>query len=320
MPDSSGGYRVSEEYAKVNPGESGSLDPMILKIEDGRLTSPASLSNYSDVRYRPWQDADDAIAFNTEELWLRRVARPWTLGRSSELSDNDEGLSGLLRLVDTLLRRTTLMRFYHIFPNTIREPKRLGNPLPLDEDAGNLASVLRDLERGSTNTIDRLKRSLGRLVPGVSDLEVTSVGGYLVVRVKHEDVQGGRWIDLSQESDGTIRLLGLLTALHQRRALPVIGIEEPELTVHPGALTALADELKAKSRAAQLIVTTHSPDFIDRITDFRHVDSLRVVELVDGVTQVHGVSGAQRESVMGHLFSPGELHRQGELERSGANQ
>ena len=320
-PDSGGGYRVNVEYATVYPSDQDNPDPVVFKIENGSLTSPVSPSRYNDTRSRQWQEDDDTSAFDTQELSLRRVVRPWAPGRFQDLPEDDETFFTFARPVEILLRRIASMRFYHIFPNTIREPQRLGNPYPLDEDAGNLASVLRDFDRGPRGIIDRLKRSLGRLVPGVSDLEITSAGGYLVVRLKHETAPGGGWIDLSQESDGTIRLLGLLTALHQRRVPPLtlIGIEEPELTVHPGALTALADELKERSRSSQLIVTTHSPDLIDRITNFRDVDSIRVVELIEGVTEVNLVSGAQRESIMRHLFSPGELHRQGELERFGAN-
>ena len=320
VSDSSRGYRVREESATVYAGGLDDVNPIIFKIENGSLVSPTLQSPSADPRSRFLQDDDEAVAFDPAELWLRRVTRPWTLGRAQELSGNDETIAAFARPVEILLRRIASMRFYHIFPNTIREPQKLGNPHPLDEDAGNLASVLRNFERSERNTFDRLKRSLGRLVPGASDLEVTSAGGYLVIRIKHEDVKGGGWIDLSQESDGTIRLLGLLTALHQRRTLPLIGIEEPELTVHPGALTALADVLKESSRMCQLMVTTHSPDLIDRITNFRDVDSLRVVEFIDGVTQVHTVAGAQKESVRKHLFSPGELHRQGELEQLGANQ
>ena len=317
-PDFGGGHRVTQEFATVYPSDQSHIDPVVFRIENGRLTSPSSASHYADAQSRQWQDDEEAFAFDTGELSLRRLMRPWTPGRFQDLPEDDGTFFTFSRPVEILLRRIAMMRFYHIFPNTIREPQRLGNPYPLDEDAGNLASVLRDFDRDPRNTIERLKSSLRRLVPGVSDLEISSAGGYLVVRLRHETEQGSGWIDLSQESDGTIRLLGLLTALHQRRVLPLIGIEEPELTVHPGALTALADELREKSRASQLVVTTHSPDLIDRITNFRDVDSIRVVELVKGVTEVNLVSGAQRESVMRHLFSPGELHRQGELERFGA--
>ena len=82
-----------------------------------------------------------------------------------------------------LQRNLLNMRFYHIFPNTIRAPQQLGNSFPLDEDAGNLASVLREMEKERPHTMGLLKQSLSRLIPGVSDVDVTSVGGYLVVRL-----------------------------------------------------------------------------------------------------------------------------------------
>ena len=322
-PESGGSYRVKKEYATVRPRGPRSSDAVEfqIEIEEGRLTAPVSLLQPGDLRARLLQDDDEEVVLDTTELWLSRMARSWALGRLHELTEGHDESPSHARTIDNLLRRISMMRFYHIFPNTIRDPQKLGNPHPLDEDAGNLASVLRGLERGPADAFDRLRRSFARLVPGATNLEVTSAGGYLVVRVLHEAVEGGVWVDLSQESDGTIRLLGLLTALHQRAPipLPLIGIEEPELTVHPGALTAMADELKEAARRTQLIITTHSPELIDRITDFRDVDSLRVVELVHGATQVHTVSGAQKESVKQHLFSPGELHRQGELERFGGS-
>ncbi len=118
---------------------------------------------------------------------------------------------------------------------------------------------------------------------------------------------------MSQESDGTVRLLGLLVALYQQRSLPLIGIEEPELTVHPGALAVLADLLNEAARRSQVIVTTHSPDFIDCVTNYKAVESLRIVELVKGVTTVWQVPDTQVKAVRENLFSPGELHRMGEL-------
>lgn len=316
--ESSGDYRVQQEFATVSSIEAGQQDPVEFRVENGRLTSPASWAQYTGSGTRFRQDEDDEMVLDDTDLSLRRVVRTWRLGGGVLRSEESENsIVTMARALDTMLTRISQTRYYHIFPNTIREPQRLDSPYPLYEDASNMASVLRNMEREHVGVFARLKESLALLVPGVSNLEVTSAGGYLVVRLKHEDVQNGGWLDLAQESDGTIRLLGLLTGLyHQGRPLPLIGIEEPELTVHPGALTALADVLKEASRRYQLIVTTHSPELIDRITDFRDVDPVRIVELVGGATQISPVSGAQKESVAQHLFSPGELHRMGVLERS----
>ena len=93
-------------------------------------------------------------------------------------------------------------------------------------------------------------------------------------------------------------------------ACPLVGIEEPELTVHPGALMVLADLLREASRRSQILVTTHSPDLIDRLP----VENLRVVNSDRGVTTVGPVSETQTEAVKQSLFSPGELHRMEGLE------
>ena len=313
-----GGYVVAWELATVNSDPAGQREPLVLRVENGRISSPGQWAEHivPYARFRP--DDAEGTGFDTTDLYMRRLVRAWTLGRAPGTREVEESVALMARALEVMLNRIALTRYYHIFPNTIREPQTLGNPQPLDEDAGNLASVLRNLEREHPAAFGRLKGSLARLVPGVSDIEVTSFGGYLVVRLKHEDVHDGGWLDLAQQSDGTIRLLGLLTGLNQIRPLPLIGIEEPELTVHPGALTALSDVLKEATRRSQLVLTTHSPELIDRITDFRDVEPMRIVELVTGATQVSLVSDAQRESVVRHLFSPGELHRMGELEQFGA--
>lgn len=314
-----GGYVVLWELATVNSEPAGQREPLALRVENGRITSPGQWAEHivPDARSRP--DDAEGTGFDATDLNMRRLVRAWAIGRAPGAREVEEPVALMARALERMLSRIALTRYYHIFPNAIREPQALGNPQALDEDAGNLASVLRNLERKRPADFGRMKGSLARLVPGVSDIEVVSVGGYLVVRLKHEDMRGGGWLDLAQQSDGTIRLLGLLTGLNQIRSLlSLIGIEEPELTVHPGALTALSDVLKEATQRSQLVLTTHSPELIDRITDFRDVEPMRIVELVDGATQVSLVSDAQRESVVRHLFSPGELHRMGELEQFGA--
>ena len=83
--------------------------------------------------------------------------------------------------------------------------------------------------------------------------------------------------------------------------------------MHPGALAVLADLLNEASRRSQVIVTTHSPDFIDFLTDYRAVESLRIVEMDSGATTVRQVGDNQIKAVKKHLFSPGELYRMGEI-------
>ena len=43
----------------------------------------------------------------------------------------------------------------------------------------------------------------------------------------------------------------------------LIGLEEPELAIHPGAMAVLADTMKEASLRGQVLVATHSPDLIN---------------------------------------------------------
>ena len=67
-----------------------------------------------------------------------------------------------------------------------------------------------------------------------------------------------KWFESAQESDGTLRVAGIITALLQNPAPTLIGVEEPLLTVHVGAIPLLYDYLKQASWRCQVWVTTHS--------------------------------------------------------------
>ena len=140
-----------------------------------------------------------------------------------------------------------------------------------------------------------------------------------MVELKHERDEGtGKelWFDLSQESDGTLRLLAILTALFQDPAPPLIGLEEPELAIHPGAMAVLADTMKEASLRGQVLVATHSPDLINLLP----IESIRAVTAEDGSTRVGRVAEHQLKSVKDNLFLPGELHSMEGLQPVGAGE
>ena len=158
-----------------------------------------------------------------------------------------------------------------------------------------------------------LCENLALVVPELkSENTITTqdVGGYLIVRLHHKD--GSQFV-LAHESDGTLRVLGILTALYQNPSLPLTAIEEPELGIHPHAVGVLADVLVEASHRTQLLLTTHSPDLISRFAP----ESLRLVERdeKDDSTKVGKVTPANLASVEEKLFSSGDLLRIGALRR-----
>jgi predicted ATPase len=201
------------------------------------------------------------------------------------------------------------MSFYTILPNLLQEPQKPLDDYPLDEEGRNLVSVLRALRDDQRRG---LNEALFRIVGDVEHYEVEKSGTRLVAHLHHKTEDNGPDFELSQESDGTLRVLAILTALYQRPARPLIALEEPELTIHPGAMGILWEEIEKASQRSQIIVTTHSPDLLDMCD----VEQIRVVEKEDGITHVGLVDEEQRAIVRQRLFAPGELLRAQGLERA----
>lgn len=66
-------------------------------------------------------------------------------------------------------------------------------------------------------------------------------------------------------SDGTMKMLAYLVQLNDPAPPPLTGIEEPENFLHPKLLRELAEECEQAATNTQLLVTTHSPFFLDAL-------------------------------------------------------
>ncbi len=64
-------------------------------------------------------------------------------------------------------------------------------------------------------------------------------------------------------SDGTLKMLAYLIVLYDPEPPQFIGIEEPENFLHPRLLPELGEECRKAAEHAQLLVTTHSPFFLN---------------------------------------------------------
>ena len=91
-----------------------------------------------------------------------------------------------------------------------------------------------------------------------------------------------------------------------------MAIEEPEATIHPGALGVILDVLRYASDRTQLIVTTHSPEVLD--ADWLEDRHIRIVSWHDGTTRVTPLAVGSREALRQHLMTAGELLRSNALE------
>lgn len=189
---------------------------------------------------------------------------------------------------------------YSIYPNQMLLIQNHVFSEQMYRHGDNWVSVLESQESSMKSD---LVAGLNRLTGDISDVRVIGVPSNRVAQFRHGSKKEDKWFNMYQESDGTLRVAGILIALLQEPPLPIIGVEEPELTVHPGALPLLMDYLRQASKQSQVIITTHSPEFLDLVKPHE----VQVVERTNGATSIHPMAQYQRKVVSDRLLRLGEL-------------
>jgi hypothetical protein len=90
-----------------------------------------------------------------------------------------------------------------------------------------------------------------------------------------------------------------------------VGIEEPEVALHPGAAGVLRDALRVAAANTQVVVTSHSPDLLDDkdVND----EWILAVTNENGETRIGPLNKEDRSLMRDRLFTAGELLKQGGL-------
>ena len=208
------------------------------------------------------------------------------------------------------------MGFYNLNPDKIRDLQAPDSRDVLARDGGNLTSVLAQLPLPVKKHIEEY---LEDVVPGVHAVDVKALGHMATLEFKQK-IAGDEypWRFLSNNmSDGTLRVLGILVALFQedsdmQKRVPLVGIEEPEIALHPAAAGSLLNALRDATHKTQVITTSHSPDILD--DKHLDVDSILAVEAHDGNTVIAPVDEVGRSVVRDKLFTTGELLRRDQLQ------
>ena len=118
------------------------------------------------------------------------------------------------------------------------------------------------------------------------------------------------YFDTASLSDGSLRFIALATLLLQPESLrpSVILLDEPELGLHPYAITMLASLLKQAAAQTQIILATQSPFLLDH---FEPEDVL-VADRVNGQTQLRRLDTPSLKTWL-QDYSLGQLWEKNEI-------
>lgn len=180
----------------------------------------------------------------------------------------------------------------------------------LSRSGDNLANVIQCLAEQHPLRLEQIFAVLRQRVPRIeSVLSETMPNGRLLLQIK--DAPFSHPVLARFASDGTLKMLAYLVMLHDPSPPPFIGIEEPENFLHPRLLPELAEECRAAIAQTQLLVTTHSPFFLNGLRP----EEVRVLwRNAQGYTQAQRASDLQgvqafvaEGALMGQLWMEGQL-------------
>lgn len=134
----------------------------------------------------------------------------------------------------------------------------------LSQSGDNLPNVIQYLSERHPNRLEEILAALRQRVPRLERVDVEILAdGRLLMRFKDSTFESP--VLAKYASDGTLKMLAYLTVLYDPEPPPLIGIEEPENFLHPSLLPGLAEECRKAAARTQLIVTTHSPYFLNHL-------------------------------------------------------
>ncbi len=166
-----------------------------------------------------------------------------------------------------------------------REQMRLPNPVKAVHDIGSmgedLAAFLNTLKAQNKQQFENVEKSLHKMIPSITgiDVSVNELG-----EVELDIREGEKSISTRVLSEGTLRILGLLSLVGAEDPPSLIGFEEPENGVHPRRIKRIARFLETRmiQQDIQFIVTTHST----LLPDLVPLESLYVCRKVKGNTEI----------------------------------
>ena len=232
------------------------------------------------------------IPAESRMVFLREIARGGSIGEVSRGSGHYEsnlgpgGERGGNILRPFAGAASAAWRVYHFLDTgpaaRVRQAQQVRDNLSLKPDAGNLGSILRRLRQHFPENYRKIVDVVQLAAPFFGDFVYRKDPGERVELEWSDADDTNTVLGPGQLSDGTLRFVCLLTLLLQPPELQpeVILIDEPELGLHPSALSLLAEVVQEASETRQVIISTQSADLVNAFA----ADQIIVVDRMDGAS------------------------------------
>lgn len=240
--------------------------------------------------------AGDLLIFTDENIEFRRItdktlepdSAPYSLGighQESQLKAARDRGQQTANVLYSLLQGCRVYQFHNTADTAkIRGQGYINDNRYLRSDGGNLAAFLFALQENQATQpyYKRIVRHIQQILPQFGDFDLApSSANQDYIRLDWRDKKTPDYLFGSHQlSDGSLRFMALAALLLQPpTTLPnMVIIDEPELGLHPSALTTLAAMVKIAGQHSQILLSTQSPRLVDEFT----ADQIVIVERDNG--------------------------------------
>lgn len=251
---------------------------------------------------------NDGFTFTTEKTHFKgdSVTKTPVLGAGhleSKLKENKDSISSFC------YESISSWKVFHFHDTsdtaTVKRAGAVHDNEYLRSDAGNLAAYLLKLKQSQPDIYTQICKTVRLAVPFFDGfvLKPTQLSsGEEQIRLLWKQIDSDYPMWPSQLSDGSIRFICLVTALLQPKPPSTLIIDEPELGLHPYAITLLGALLRSASKRMQVIVSTQSVPLLNEF----ELEDLLVVERENGASTFKRLDSKELEVWLDD-YSVGEL-------------
>lgn len=269
---------------------------------------------------------DNRLVFSSETAYFRPTNTRKSFG-SGHLEallkehKEDKGALGYRGIPSYVYSAVSSWTVYHFHDTSETSPvRRKGTVRDYNElrpDAANLAAYLLWLKQQHEQRYLLIRDTVQLVAPFFDDFKLRpeSNGGDSVVQLEWTQKGSDYPFHPSQLSDGTLRFICIATALLQPRPPSTMVFDEPELGLHPYALSVLAELLKQASQHTQVIACTQSAPLLDCFEP----EQIIVVDRKDGASLFRRLDPATLTEWIKE-YSLGELWRKNVFEGGPAHE
>lgn len=221
----------------------------------------------------------------------------------------ERGVGGYIdKYVQPILKKLK-WRVYHFHDTSkdapVKQAHNLSNNLELNFNAGNLAAFLYRLQESYEDNYNEIVSTIKLIAPYFDDFVLVPDDKGETIKLRWRQIGCDDVFGASQFSDGTLRFICLTTLLLQPGNLQpaTIVVDEPELGLHPLAITILSEVIKKISTEKQIILSTQS---IELLNEF-DVDDIVVVDRDDKGSVFKRLEEEELELWLKQDYTIGEL-------------